>query len=157
MPNPRPTLLSIPLAHVHAHVQRTNAHDVYNARHACMRTKQANATMSIPMSNYSAGATVFASFTTANPGEYEIFTAVGRPGEPIAQDQPEANGVAVHRVTTTDFKTSATPCSSHLPLPSSQLRCCVTVPLTQSCLLAPLGGTSWFLIYLLLPRLLAQG
>jgi hypothetical protein len=75
--------------------------------------------MSIPMSNYSAGATVFASFTTANPGEYEIFTAVGRPGEPIAQNQPEANGVAVHRVTTTDFKTSVTPYSPHLPLPSS--------------------------------------
>jgi hypothetical protein len=38
-----------------------------------------------PPANYSAGATVFASFTTTDPSpaSFEVFVAVGRPGEPV--------------------------------------------------------------------------
>lgn len=38
-----------------------------------------------PPVNYTAGATVFASFTTTDPSpaSFEVFVAIGRPGEPV--------------------------------------------------------------------------
>ena len=75
----------------------------------------ANKNLTMPKVNYSAGATVFASFTT-DSGSYEVFVAVGRPGEPIKgrgttdsevnrglSDAPRAGGISVQRYTTTDF------------------------------------------------------
>lgn len=44
-------------------------------------------TMVSPPANYTAGATVFAAFTADGPGAptYEVFVAIGRPGEPIVR------------------------------------------------------------------------
>ena len=48
----------------------------------------ANLSMNRPPANYTAGATVFAAFSVLGaPGEYEIFVASGRPGEPLLQRQ----------------------------------------------------------------------
>ena len=80
----------------------------------------ANASLSRPPANYSAGATVIASFgVLGSPGEYEVFVAVGRPGEPLlllprreeggsSDDKPPPppappGGIAVERFTTSDF------------------------------------------------------
>ena len=74
----------------------------------------ANTSLTRPPANFSAGATVIASFSTlGSPGEYEIFVAVGRPGEPLqrggaADNKPPPppappGGVAVQRFTTNDF------------------------------------------------------
>jgi len=72
--------------------------------------KQVN-TLQPPPENYTAGATIFAAFEiTATPSssarEYEIFVAVGRPGEPIlGEDSPASaiEGVEIKRYTTQDF------------------------------------------------------
>ena len=44
-----------------------------------------NPGLTSPPVNYTAGATVFASFTTTDPSpeSFEVFVAVGRPGEPV--------------------------------------------------------------------------
>jgi hypothetical protein len=47
-----------------------------------------NASLAPPPCNYSGGATVFAAFGAAAAGEYEVFVAVGRPGEPLEQGAP---------------------------------------------------------------------
>lgn len=51
-----------------------------------------------PPVNYSAGATVFASFTTTDPSpaSFEVFVAIGRPGEPVASS---LDGAYVHVLT----------------------------------------------------------
>jgi hypothetical protein len=50
----------------------------------------ANLSMNRPPVNYTAGATVFAAFSAlGSPGEYEVFVAVGRPGEPLLQKPVE--------------------------------------------------------------------
>eukprot|EP01045_Picozoa_sp_COSAG04_P003528 COSAG04_NODE_144_length_22941_cov_54.823614_14_plen_154_part_00 len=71
-----------------------------------------DARLALPPVNYTAGATVFAAFTTrADPTEYEVFVASGRPGEPLLgstqRDQP--GGVSVDRFTTSDFMTYSKP------------------------------------------------
>ena len=69
----------------------------------------------IPALNYTAGATVIGAFSTEAPANsYEVFVAVGRPGEPIAaaasNDRDGAqDGVAVQRHTTSDFVTWSGP------------------------------------------------
>ena len=72
----------------------------------------------IPALNYTAGATVIGAFSTEAPANsYEVFVAVGRPGEPIAAAassdgdgaQDGVDGVAVQRYTTANFVTWAGP------------------------------------------------
>eukprot|EP00038_Savillea_parva_P029787 m.73470 g.73470 ORF g.73470 m.73470 type:complete len:615 (-) comp8840_c0_seq1:262-2106(-) len=68
-----------------------------------------------PACNWSGGDTVFAAFEVLDsPGTYEIFVAVGRPGEPYRQPlhtmqgpsgDGDTPGVKIQRYTTTDFKT----------------------------------------------------
>ena len=57
--------------------------------------------------NYTAGATVFAAFATLDsPSTFEVFLAVGRPGEPLTAESeatPSTGGVSVDRYTTTNF------------------------------------------------------
>eukprot|EP00039_Didymoeca_costata_P007937 m.105565 g.105565 ORF g.105565 m.105565 type:complete len:556 (-) comp13880_c2_seq4:43-1710(-) len=63
-------------------------------------------TLQMPNVNYTAGATVFAAFDV-QPGTYEIFVAIGRPGEPFHDVNGKLTqnytGVSVNRYTTTDF------------------------------------------------------
>lgn len=68
--------------------------------------------LSPPPLNYSGGATIFAAFDIG--GAYEIFAAVGRPGEPIARhlhptEASPPQGVSVLRFTSTDLKTYSKP------------------------------------------------
>jgi len=74
-----------------------------------------------PPENYTAGATVFAAFEVTNkPGLYEVFVAVGRPGEPIGFPFERGSrsptsigemmaGVEIKRYTTSDFEIWSTP------------------------------------------------
>lgn len=70
-------------------------------------------TAAIPTENYTAGATVIGAFSTDAPANsYEVFVAVGRPGEPIVAagtSSTNTDGVAVQRYTTADFVTYAGP------------------------------------------------
>ena len=78
-----------------------------------------------PPANYTGGATVFATFVVADPSataldaavSYEVYVAVGRPGEPILQDvnvdrsidpPGPSDGVAIQRFVTSDFVTQVT-------------------------------------------------
>jgi len=76
--------------------------------------------LALPPANYTAGATVFAAFTAADGAGYEVFVAIGRPGEPIGRRAAVAAaasttapadqaGVDVNRYTTVDFKTYSAP------------------------------------------------
>ena len=71
----------------------------------------------LPAFNWTGGDTTFAAFEDlTTPGMYEVFVAVGRPGEPyrhpILDTQhlskpppaPPGSGVKIQRITTTDFK-----------------------------------------------------
>ena len=79
---------------------------------------QLNGTLNIPPRNYSAGATVFASFAIEGTNTFEVFVASGRPGEPLLGDMahhttrggtPWDTGVSVDRFTTADFVTYSAP------------------------------------------------
>ena len=77
------------------------------------------ADLSAPALNYSGGATIFAAFDIGD--SYEIFAAVGRPGEPIAFNSTmnannfasslsaQPQGVSVLRFTSTDLRTYSKP------------------------------------------------
>jgi len=51
-----------------------------------------------PPVNYSTGATVFASFTTTDPSpaSFEVFVAVGRPGEPVVSSHHGVSSPSTH-------------------------------------------------------------
>ena len=75
--------------------------------------------LSAPALNYSGGATIFAAFDIGD--SYEIFAAVGRPGEPITRNSnvnpnvlasslsPPRPGVSVLRFISTDLRTYSKP------------------------------------------------
>ena len=68
-----------------------------------------NSTLRRPALNYSAGATIFAAFDQPD-GSFDVFSAVGRPGEPIGAAPPgRPGGVSVLRHTTTDFQSYSKP------------------------------------------------
>ena len=58
-----------------------------------------------PSLNYSKGDTIFATATVGDT--FEVFAAVGRPGEPLVfGDEPNTtDGVAIYRFTSSDLRT----------------------------------------------------
>eukprot|EP01050_Picozoa_sp_SAG11_P020278 SAG11_NODE_3391_length_2478_cov_2.624632_3_plen_228_part_00 len=103
-----------------------------------------NASLAPPPCNYSAGDTVFAAFSAAGGG-YEVFVAVGRPGEPLLRRRaavserrrskppppppppmPPGSGVAVKRYVTHDFnsyvRTVGGRAAASSPSPPAHLR-----------------------------------
>jgi hypothetical protein len=132
-PSATPILFSLPLLFMNKDddIRSTygrleiQANSVYNE----------SASLTSPPVNYTGGATAFATFVIAAPSIssnsispgvlYEVFVAVGRPGEPIQEigethyyDPPgPANGVAVLRFVTQDFVSYPDPPVTVLYLP----------------------------------------
>jgi hypothetical protein len=65
---------------------QTDIVDAWGLLESSPTALEANKTMARPPANYSTGATVFAAFDVPDsPGLFEVFVAVGRPGEPLLQ------------------------------------------------------------------------
>eukprot|EP01051_Picozoa_sp_SAG22_P027963 SAG22_NODE_9629_length_578_cov_1.615866_1_plen_111_part_10 len=68
----------------------TDALDPWGLQTGAPSALTRNSSLSPPPGNYSAGATVFAAFSTGATGSYEVFVAAGRPGEPLLPREPAA-------------------------------------------------------------------
>ena len=77
---------------------QTDIVDAWGLLESSPTALEANKTMARPPANYSTGATVFAAFDVPDsPGLFEVFVAVGRPGEPLLQ-QPLPPHLYLHHL-----------------------------------------------------------